>query len=646
MLLLLSMTCLTVVGQSKENIRDAIGRKSIFTKTHLPAEARAQKHHNMTGMQLRAAGETSTSSVSYSAEGYKQVKQVDTYNAKGLVTQIVYALWNGNNWDEYNKEAFEYNNAGLKTLHTWYNRDDGGNTWAPSYKEVSDYDADGNQILYEYYNGVGNAWVGSEKSTYAYTNGIVTAIAEYSWEDNDWVLSEEGVADYGRQTISEDNVYVATATITYYDSEDGPTTVKGVSLFIPSHGYYAPSLDESGGDVVCESTFDNAGNLTKVDVYQVAEAKTLVESYMIAYENNRPVSFKAYDKDNELRMNFVWQHDANGRTTLFEMYQWDDEMNLLATQYKTVYAYDANGRETLYEYYYGNGNGTAWINARKSETTYDDRGNKVLHLSYGWGNAASGWDLISKETYAYNAEGKMTLYERRYSYSPSGDGSDGGGDKEVYEYGADGNVFFYSYYNWYDNEWRISSYTLYYPDADQTAPIALKPVTVEVAGNNARSYDLDLESLLPGLTGFGELTYTIGTVTDADNVIGSLNYTGGTTLTLPINSVGGGKSATIPVTITSANYGSFLATYKVVVTGSSVETEQVVSQEAAVFFNGSALTVDSPANETVAVYDFSGRLLFAAKKPQGKAVFVIANPTAGKAVIVTGSSGWTKKIVR
>jgi hypothetical protein len=104
-------------------------------------------------------------------------------------------------------------------------------------------------------------------------------------------------------------------------------------------------------------------------------------------------------------------------------------------------------------------------------------------------------------------------------------------------------------------------------------------------------------------------------------------------------------AGTTNITVRAAD-GSYRATCTVVVTGSSVGTEQAVSQEIAVFVNESTLTIDSPANETVTVYDFDGRLLFAGKKPQGKAAFVIANPTGGKAVIVTGSSGWTKKIVR
>jgi hypothetical protein len=100
-------------------------------------------------------------------------------------------------------------------------------------------------------------------------------------------------------------------------------------------------------------------------------------------------------------------------------------------------------------------------------------------------------------------------------------------------------------------------------------------------------------------------------------------------------------TATITVTTTD---GGYTATCTVTVTSGSVGTE-AVSQEIAVFFNESTLTIDSPADETIAVYDFNGRLLFAGKKPQGKTVFTVGS-SGGTIFIVKGSSGWTKKIVR
>ncbi|GHT37424.1 hypothetical protein FACS189435_2410 [Bacteroidia bacterium] len=60
-----------------------------------------------------------------------------------------------------------------------------------------------------------------------------------------------------------------------------------------------------------------------------------------------------------------------------------------------------------------------------------------------------------------------------------------------------------------------------------------------------------------------------------------------------------------------------------------------------VYFRNHTLYICSPVAETVEVYSFSGAKLFSAKKEAGEAVFIV--PANLKAVIVRGSSGWTRK---
>jgi uncharacterized protein YjdB len=65
-----------------------------------------------------------------------------------------------------------------------------------------------------------------------------------------------------------------------------------------------------------------------------------------------------------------------------------------------------------------------------------------------------------------------------------------------------------------------------------------------------------------------------------------------------------------------------------------------------VVFGHSTLLVNSPDEETIMVYSFAGRLLFADKKPAGEYTFPIGYRINDKAVIVKGSTGWVKKISR
>ncbi|GHT36776.1 hypothetical protein FACS189435_0410 [Bacteroidia bacterium] len=62
-----------------------------------------------------------------------------------------------------------------------------------------------------------------------------------------------------------------------------------------------------------------------------------------------------------------------------------------------------------------------------------------------------------------------------------------------------------------------------------------------------------------------------------------------------------------------------------------------------VYFRNHTLYICSPVAETIEVYSFSGAKLFSAKKDVGEAGFIV--PANLKAVIVRGSSGWTRKAI-
>ncbi|GHV03943.1 hypothetical protein FACS189416_1260 [Bacteroidia bacterium] len=102
-----------------------------------------------------------------------------------------------------------------------------------------------------------------------------------------------------------------------------------------------------------------------------------------------------------------------------------------------------------------------------------------------------------------------------------------------------------------------------------------------------------------------------------------------------VNFIGAGK-ATITVTTVDGAY-----TADCVVTVSTITDTEGIDAALKVYFQGNTLYVSSPAAETIEVYSFSGTKLFSARKNAGDATFTV--PTNQKAVIVRGSSGWTKK---
>jgi hypothetical protein len=64
-----------------------------------------------------------------------------------------------------------------------------------------------------------------------------------------------------------------------------------------------------------------------------------------------------------------------------------------------------------------------------------------------------------------------------------------------------------------------------------------------------------------------------------------------------------------------------------------------------VYCQNGILTVNTPRNEQISVYSFSGQGLFAAPKPAGEASFSV-HGIHEKILIISGSSGWVKKVVK
>jgi hypothetical protein len=92
--------------------------------------------------------------------------------------------------------------------------------------------------------------------------------------------------------------------------------------------------------------------------------------------------------------------------------------------------------------------------------------------------------------------------------------------------------------------------------------------TYEVVKNHSQSYSFDLTTLLPSLPGglsFGDITYAPALTNNSTGVLGALFYdsSSGNTLPLPVNAANTGETATITVTVSSANFGDFTATITV-----------------------------------------------------------------------------------
>jgi hypothetical protein len=114
--------------------------------------------------------------------------------------------------------------------------------------------------------------------------------------------------------------------------------------------------------------------------------------------------------------------------------------------------------------------------------------------------------------------------------------------------------------------------------------------SVEVIENYAYDYEFNLESLLPtGITGaFGNVVYSVEAISNDAGVLGTVNYTSGTTLILPVQAVTAGQSASLAIRIASDNYADFSATIQVVT--SSRKQVSISAEMAGGVYNGNAYT--------------------------------------------------------
>jgi hypothetical protein len=85
--------------------------------------------------------------------------------------------------------------------------------------------------------------------------------------------------------------------------------------------------------------------------------------------------------------------------------------------------------------------------------------------------------------------------------------------------------------------------------------------TYEVVKNLAQDYSFDLTILLPNVSplSLGAVTYAPEITTSTDGVLSALSYTSGNELTLPVNSVTSGSTATVTVTVSGVNFEDFTA---------------------------------------------------------------------------------------
>ncbi len=120
---------------------------------------------------------------------------------------------------------------------------------------------------------------------------------------------------------------------------------------------------------------------------------------------------------------------------------------------------------------------------------------------------------------------------------------------------------------------------------NKAAAVTIANQSVSVKNSNTESQTVDLTKLMPA--GAGTLTYTVGSKTDADNIISSWNVSEGVVTFTLSGSVAAEKTATLLVTIGSTNYDN--STVNVMVATVEKDVPELTVGDISKVYDGKAL---------------------------------------------------------
>ena len=330
------------------------------------------------------------------------------------------------------KSVFEYNAEGNRTTQEQYSWEN--NDWVISGKVVAEYDAEGNMTSDQGYSWVDNSWVNSFIAIYeSDAERNMTLNEFYFWRNDSWVGNSKTVYEY------TDGERSKTQTYRWTDGDWVLTRTVGTFDQKPSFlidgdyilfGY--PMLDgyvpyPYDGETMPDTRYSTNGNL----MYFEFGGNTYYMKYNTFGKPvlvERKINYCPTTK--QWRRDFikaVYEYDDNGNCTLYESSEW-----IIGREWapitKGVYEYNAQGERTLDERYKPNRDSSTWVLDSRQEWKYDSKGNL---------------------THDYTEGGRLYIYKY-----------DGNGNEvaSYYYYSTDGNKVLYDYSISYPNNYKPEVY--------------------------------------------------------------------------------------------------------------------------------------------------------------------------------------------
>lgn len=238
---------------------------------------------------------------------------------------------------------------------------------------------------------------------------------------------------------------------------------------------------------------DDEANITLSAFYSwSSQYETWVGNQKSAYEyddNNNLLLFKGFWWDN-FHNEWIWStksiytYDDNDNLIQNSTFKWQSGDWVGHQQY--IYQYDQMNNITEYVFQIWSNMNNDWLNSQKRIYTYDQNDNLIEELRLLWNNSNEEWRNFFKYLFEYD-ENENLVSDTRYSFSLQINDwigvqkfmfeydnyenkteevvYDWNEDwipyqKKIWEYNSAGNITYYNFQVWFDDEWRnFSMYT-------------------------------------------------------------------------------------------------------------------------------------------------------------------------------------------
>ena len=533
-------------------------------------------------------------------------KFVYEYDEAGNQTLYEYYFRENNSLIGDSKTVYEYDEAGNRTLYENYRWEN--NSWASNEKTVNKYDEAGNQTFYEYRRWENNSWVGSKNVSEYDEAGNQTLYENYRWENGSLVGSNKTIYEYddkgeifmyhyykwdkGDWTLDSSNRYYPFSKRVDY-IVDGENIRFGYPMGLGTDWYYYYSFPAKNK---YDTKYDASGNLI---FFEFLSGEGVTNTFNIKYDNNKPTLVELAQDNGIVYFKAEYEYDGDGRCTGFGQFYLDGSI-WKPSGNRFIIAYDERGEISLQERHTRDWEKEVWVLVNKTinKNEYDAH-DRVTLREYHY--ISDDYESYYKYVYEYDTDGRTTLNEFHSIYSDNSESY----YKYVYEYDADGRTTLNEYHSINSDNSESYSKNIYEYDAKG------RTISYEYYSSNSNSDYIN----------HYKETY-------------EFDSNGNQYLSRYYTSVNGDwemMSYTVRYPNAEAEY---------------VTNETITAITPNVYIAGNTLYIYGAQTEQVSVYSISGIKLYEAKVASDVTTINATLFPKGSVLIVKGSSGWVKKLIK